>query len=872
MDTNTSLISGNISEIMQSAYIDYSMSVIVSRALPDVRDGFKPVQRRVLYAMMREGLLHNRPYDKCAGVVGEVLKNYHPHGDSSVYDTLVRMAQPWVMRYPLVDGQGNFGSVDGDSAAAYRYTECRLTKISEELLKDIDEDTVNFAPNYKESSTEPTVLPSSLPSLLMNGSTGIAVGMATNIPPHNLGELIDAICSLIDQPSSTVDDIMRYLPGPDFPTGGSIAGRSGIESYMRTGRGIVRMRGSMHTEDLPSGKQQIIITEIPYNVNRATLVTRIADLVKEKILDGVSDLRDESTETTRIVVELKMGEIERVTMNKLYKLTAMESSFGVILLALDKLRPRQLNIKEALECYIEHRREVTLRRTQFRLRKAEDRAHILEGYKIALDNLDDFVKIIRASSNRTEAKERLVEKYSLSDRQANAILDLRLYQLTGMEREKIDAEYAELMVIIAGLKEIIENEHKLLALIKNELIALKSTYADERKTIISDAEGDVRMEDLIPNDGCVVTITKMGFIKRMSVEEFRVQNRGGKGVIGSGQKDEDPVDILTTCNAHDTLMFFMKNGRVYVAKAYEIPEGSRISKGRNIINFLEMQKDEKVSSLISIDSFDSDESLVLCTERGVVKKTRISAYRNHRKGGIIGINVDEGDNVLKAIRAESTDQLLILSKRGKGLRFSCDQLREQGRVTRGVRGIRLKDKDQVINFLVVDDSKLLLIAAQNGLGIRTRFSAFLPNGGKAEEEIDSVTPRKRGGQGVTAMNTDAICGALSVSEDSEILMITSKGQAVRCPVLNIRETNRGSKGVKLVNLSEKDKLIGISEVIELDEETLVDDSKEDAIEEERDVSSTEHIVSEAPIEVIDQNSDSTLDEPAISSDDSKDSN
>jgi len=813
--------------------------------------------------MMREGLLHNRPYDKCAGVVGEVLKNYHPHGDSSVYDTLVRMAQPWVMRYPLVDGQGNFGSVDGDSAAAYRYTECRLTKISEELLKDIDEDTVNFAPNYKESSTEPTVLPSSLPSLLMNGSTGIAVGMATNIPPHNLGELIDAICSLIDQPTSTVDDIMRHLPGPDFPTGGSIAGRSGIESYMRTGRGIVRMRGSMHTEDLPSGKQQIIITEIPYNVNRATLVTRIADLVKEKILDGVSDLRDESTETTRIVVELKMGEIERVTMNKLYKLTAMESSFGVILLALDKLRPRQLNIKEALECYVEHRREVTLRRTQFRLRKAEDRAHILEGYKIALDNLDDFVKIIRASSNRTEAKERLVEKYSLSDRQANAILDLRLYQLTGMEREKIDAEYAELMNVIAGLKEIIENEHKLLALIKEELLALKSSYADERKTIISDVEGDVRMEDLIPNDGCVVTITKTGFIKRMSVEEFRVQNRGGKGVIGSGQKDEDPVDILTTCNAHDTLMFFMKNGRVYVSKAYEIPEGSRISKGRNIINLLEMQKDEKVSSLISIDSFDSDESLVLCTERGVVKKTKISAYRNHRKGGIIGINVDEGDNVLKAIRAEASDHLLILTRGGKGLRFSCDQLRDQGRVTRGVRGIRLKDKDQVINFLVVDDSKLLLIAAQNGLGIRTKFSAFLPNGGKIEDEIDSVTPRKRGGQGVTAMNTDAICGALSVCEDSEILMITSKGQAVRCPVLNIRETNRGSKGVKLVNLSEKDKLIGISEVIELDEETSFDDEKESENDEVRDVSPTELIDTEAPIDATDQNNHNTQDETDI---------
>ena len=831
------LITGNISEIMQSAYIDYSMSVIVSRALPDVRDGFKPVQRRVLYAMLREGLLHNRAYDKCAGVVGEVLKNYHPHGDGSVYDTLVRMAQPWVMRYPLVDGQGNFGSVDGDSAAAYRYTECKLTKISEELLKDIDEDTVDFVPNYKESSTEPSVLPSSLPTLLMNGSTGIAVGMATNIPPHNLGELIDAVCALIDNPSVTIDEIMEILPGPDFPTGGSIAGRSGINSYMHTGRGIVRMRGSMLIEDLPSGKQQIVITEIPYNVNRATLVSRIADLVKEKILDGVSDLRDESTETTRIVVELKMGEIERVTMNKLYKMTALESSFGVILLALDKLRPRQLNIKETLECYVEHRREVILRRTKFRLRKAEARAHILEGYKIALDNLDDFVKIIRASANRNEAKAKLIDKYTLSERQVNAILDLRLYQLTGMERERIDAEYLELMEQIKGFKDIIENEHRLLTVIKDELVLLKKEYADERKTIITEAEGDVRMEDLIPNDGCVVTITDTGFIKRTQIEEYRLQNRGGKGVIGTGQKNEDPVKILKTCNAHDTLMFFMNNGRVYVQKAYEIPEGSRISKGRNVINFLDMQKDERVSAVIPIDNFESDESLILCTQKGVVKKTKISAYKNHRKGGIIGINIDEGDSVLQALRANHSDHLLILTRNGKGLRFSCDQLRDQGRVTRGVRGIRLKDQDEVVNMLTVEEEKLLLIAGKNGLGIRTRFSAFLPNGGKPADDSIDVIPRKRGGQGVTAMNTDAVCSALSVSEESEILMITSRGQAVRCPVLNIRETNRGSKGVKLVNLDKKDSLIGISEVMELDEEKNVE--SQDIIEDEETTESVE---------------------------------
>ncbi len=805
----------NISDIMQKAYIDYSMSVIVSRALPDVRDGFKPVQRRVLYAMLREGLLHNRAYDKCAGVVGEVLKNYHPHGDSSVYDTLVRMAQPWVMRYPLVDGQGNFGSVDGDSAAAYRYTECRLTKLSEELLKDIDEDTVDFAPNYKESSTEPTVLPAALPNLLMNGSTGIAVGMATNIPPHNLGELIDAVCSVIDDNAISIEDIMRILPGPDFPSGGSISGKSGIESYMNTGRGIVRMRGTIEIEELPSGKLQLIITHIPYNVNRATLVTRIADLVKDKILDGVSDLRDESTEETRIVIELKLGEIERVTINKLFKLTALESSFGVILLALDRMRPRQLNIKEAIQCYIEHRRNVTLRRTQYRLRKAEDRAHILEGYKIALDNLDEFVRIIRASSNRVEAKDKLSVQFNLSDRQANAILDLRLYQLTGMERDKIDSEYAELMKIIDELKNIIENENVLLDLIKKELNDLKETYADPRRCEILEFEGDVRMEDLIPNDGCVITVTKTGFIKRTSVEEFRLQNRGGKGVIGSGLKDEDPIDILHTCNAHDTLMFVMNNGRIYVEKTYEIPEASRTSKGRNIVNLLNLQKDEKIAAVLIIDRFDSDDSIVFCTQNGVVKKSFIKDYKNHRKGGLIGINIDDGDRVLKAMIAKPSDHLLILTKNGKGLRFSCDQLRNQGRATRGVRGIRLKPNDKVVNMLVVDDSRLLLICGQNGLGIRTKFAAFLPNGGS--DGVEDTSPRKRGGQGVTAMNTQAVCDSLSVAEDSEILMLTKKGQAVRCRVSNIRETNRGSKGVKLIDLVDRDHLVGVSEVVKLDE-------------------------------------------------------
>ena len=816
------LIPTNITEIMQTAYIDYSMSVIVSRALPDVRDGFKPVQRRVLYAMMREGLLHNRPYDKCAGVVGEVLKNYHPHGDGSVYDTLVRMAQPWVMRYPLVDGQGNFGSVDGDSAAAYRYTECRLTRIAEEMLRDIDEDTVDFAPNYKESSTEPTVLPAALPNLLMNGSTGIAVGMTTNIPPHNLGEIIDATCALINDPSITIDDLMHHLPGPDFPSGGTISGSASIQSYMKTGRGIVRMRGSMEIEELPSGRQQIVITQIPYNVNRATLVTRIADLVKDKLLDGVSDLRDESTETTRIVVELKMGEIERVTINKLYKMTALESSFGVILLAIDKRRPRQMNMKEMLECYIEHRREVIFRRTQFRLRKAEDRAHILEGYKIALDNLDEFVRIIRASANRNEAKARLMEKFTISERQTNAILDLRLYQLTGMEREKIEEEYAELMVLIEGFREIIGNESRLLEVIKDELLEMKEAYPSPRRCIITEAEGDIRMEDLIPNDGCVITITKNGFIKRTSVDEYRSQHRGGKGVIGSGQREEDPIDQLFTANAHDTMMFFMDNGRVYVEKVYEVPEGKRDSKGRSIVNLLQMQKGEKVAAMVCVEDFEQPVSLVLCTRKGVVKKTHLSAYRNHRKGGLIGINVDEGDAVLEARKTTGEDHILILTHNGKGLRFHENQLRNQGRVTRGVRGIRLREGDHVESMLVVDDERLLLIAGANGLGIRTEFSAFLPRGGEGEDN----TPRKRGGYGVIAMDAKAIAGALAVDEDDEIMMLTKKGQAIRCPVLNIRETNRGTKGVKLVDLAKGDKLIAISRVVAMQEGD--DDDLEDS--------------------------------------------
>ncbi len=815
---NEKVLPASITEIMQGAYIDYSMSVIVSRALPDVRDGLKPVQRRILYAMLREGLLHNRAFDKCAGVVGEVLKNYHPHGDSSVYDTLVRLAQDWVMGYPLVMPQGNFGSIDGDPAAAYRYTECKLSELAEDLLRDIDEDTVDFVPNYKESTTEPSVLPSALPSLLMNGSTGIAVGMTTNIPPHNLGELIDATCAIIDNPSISIDDIIKILPGPDFPTGATITGLSGIESYMKTGKGIVRMRGVAHSEELKNGKDQIVITEIPYNVNRASLVEKIAELVSEKVLTEVSDLRDESDKNTRIVIELKRGEAPRVVLNKLYKHTQLESSFGVILLALDKNRPKQMNIKEMIECYIEHRRDVIYRRTQYLLRKAEDRAHILEGYKIALNNLDDFVKIIRASKNRDEAKTSLMAKYPLSERQTNAILDLRLYQLTGLEREKIENEYMELMKLIQEYRSILENEHKLLSVIKDDLKKMREKYSTPRRTQILPAEGEFRMEDVIANEGCIITVSHNGFIKRTGVSAYRSQRRGGKGVIGSGQYDEDFIEHLFTASTHDHIMFFMNNGRVYVHKVYEIPEGARTAKGRSIKNVLDLQPDEKVAAMICVKDLDDEtKSLIMATKNGVVKKTMLSEYKNCRKGGIIGINLDEGDDLMGVVLAEKDDEVVLITHAGMSIRFSENDLRAQGRATRGVRGVTLKkENDCVKAIVVVDGDSTLLIAGEMGQGKRTDYAEY--------------RLQNRGGSGVIAIKTHGVAGALSVREDDEIMMFTQGGQAVRSPVKDVRVIGRTTQGVRLINLAEGDRLVGISRVVNTRDEDEADGTSPDGSE------------------------------------------
>ncbi len=805
------LSSANITDIMQTAYIDYSMSVIVSRALPDARDGLKPVQRRILYAMLREGLLHNRPYDKCAGVVGEVLKNYHPHGDASVYDTLVRLAQTWVMRYPLIDPQGNFGSVDGDPPAAYRYTECRLAETAADLLKDIEEETVDFAPNYKESTVEPTVLPSALPNLLMNGSTGIAVGMATNIPPHNLGEIIDAACAIIDRPSITVDEICGIVQGPDFPTGGVISGREGILSYLKTGKGIVRTRGKAHTEELKGGMEQIVITEIPYNVNRATLVTRIAELVGEKLLDGIRDLRDESDENTRIVIEIKRGEQAKVVINQLFQKTALESSFGVTLLALDRKRPKQMNIKELLDCYLEHRRDVITRRTQFRLREAEDRAHILEGYIIALDNLDDFVKIIRASANRDEAKVKLMAKYPLSERQTDAILELRLYQLTGLERGKIEAEYLELMKLIEELRGILGSEARLLALIKKELLELREKYASPRRTEIIDDAGDLRMEDVVPNVGCVITVSHLGFIKRTPVADYRSQKRGGKGVIGAETYEEDFAENLFTASTHDFILYFTSTGQCLVKKVYDIPEGARTSKGKSVSGFLRLTPGEKIAAMICVKDFSDQGHLVMATKNGVTKKTSLADYTNAtREGGLRGIKLEEGDTLVGCVFTNGENEIVLISHRGQAVRFNEADLRDQGRDTVGVTGMRFKlAGDYVKAIEVCDAAARLLIAREDGVGKRTPF-----------EDYRLIS---RGGTGVIAIDLPEdgsvnVAGALSLHEDDEVMLLTAKGQSIRTRVKEIRETGRGAKGVRLVTLEPGDKLLGIARIVETAEE------------------------------------------------------
>ena len=794
----------NISEQMQQAYIDYSMSVIVGRALPDARDGLKPSNRRVLYAMREIGLLHNRPYSKCAKVVGEVLGKYHPHGDASVYDTLVRMAQDFAMRYPLIDGQGNFGSIDGDPAAAYRYTECRLEEIAEELLKDLDKDTVDFQPNFDEKEHEPVVLPAAFPNLLANGSTGIAVGMATNIPPHNLTEIIDATCALIDDAEMDVKDVAKLIKGADFPTGGLICGKQGIKDYLLTGRGSLKMRGRVGVEEVKGGKERIIVSEIPYNVNKATLIENIARLVNDKKLDDISDIRDESNkEGMRVVIELKRDAIPKVVINNLYKHTQLEDTFGVIMLAIDHGRPRVMNIKQMIECYIAHRKEVVTRRTRYELKKAEERAHILEGYRIALDNIDAVVKIIKEADDREQAKTKLMAKFKLSEIQANAILDLRLYQLTGLERDKIEEEYAELIKRIAYLESLLASEKKLMGVVKQELLDIKEKYGDARRTDVVADEGEIDITDLIANEACIVTISHQGYLKRTAVSAYRSQRRGGKGVIGMEQREEDFIEHLFTCSTHDNIMFFTEAGRVYVEKVYELPEMGRAAKGKSIANFLQLRPDEKVAALLRIKEFSDKDYLMMATKAGIVKKTVLSAYQNVRKGGIIGINIEQGDRLIGVKMTNGNNEVVLVTKDGMSIRFHEEDARDMGRGATGVYGIRPEKGDYVVGVEIVDPNATLLVAGEHGIGKRTPF--------------DEYRVQSRGGKGIITMKTTdkvgSVVGALTVTDADEVMLSTAQGQTVRTGCKDIRVAGRNTQGVKLVNLNEGDKLVAIARVI-----------------------------------------------------------
>lgn len=822
------------------------MSVIISRALPDARDGLKPSQRRILYAMHELGVMPTRKHLKCAKIVGETMGNYHPHGDQAIYPTLVHMAQHWAMRETLIEGQGNFGSVEGDPPASMRYTEARLRPLGAALMDDMEHDTVNFVPNYDDTREEPTVFPAAFPNLLVNGGTGIAVGMATNMPPHNLSETIDAACAQIDNPEITLDGLMEHMVGPDFPTGCQLCGVTGIRQYFETGRGSVKVRGRAGIEEIKGGREQIVITEIPYNVNRATLVEKIAGLVNDKIITEISAIRDESDENTRVVVELKRDAIPKVVINNLYKHTALESSFSVTMLAIDHGRPKLLSLKEAIACFIEHRREVILRRTQFLLNAAEKRAEKLEGYLIALANIDQFIKIIRDSVNREEAKVKLLAfeftkkqvehfgiflrnanrltngTYLMSEAQVDAILELRLYQLTGLERDKIIAEYTELLKVIADLNDILAREERVLSLMKSELLAIKEKHGHPRLTEIIPEEGEISIEDLIANEGSIITITHNGFIKRTAVSSYRAQKRGGKGVIGmttreatNETEDGDFVEHLFTVSTHDYLVFFTKTGRCYVERVYEIPEMGRTSKGRSIANILNLQPGEKIAATLRIQSknsggvgavdttWDPNLHILFATRSGIVKKSNLGDFSNIRKGGIIAIQIEEGDELINAVLTNGHDEVVLVTKEGQSIRFSEEELRDQGRNTVGVWGIRPSKQDAVVAVAVVSSDATLLVAGQNGIGKRTPF--------------DDYRKQSRGGKGIITMKTGdktgLVVGALAVTNNDQIMLITTGGQMVRTRVSETREVGRNTMGVKLINLPGGEKLQAIARVV-----------------------------------------------------------
>jgi DNA gyrase subunit A len=840
----------NVADEIKNSFLDYSMSVIISRALPDVRDGLKPSQRRILYAMNELGVMPNRKHIKCAKIVGETMGNYHPHGDMAIYPTLVHMAQPWAMREMLIEGQGNFGSVEGDPPASMRYTEARLRHLGAALMVDMEKDTVDFVPNYDESRTEPTVFPAAFPNLLVNGGTGIAVGMATNMAPHNLGEVIDGICAQIDNADITVEQLMQHIKGPDFPTGCMILGLEGIKQYFKTGRGSIRIRGKVGVEELKGNRESIIITAIPYNVNRATLVERIADLVNEKVITDITAVRDESDENTRVVIEIKRDAIAKVVINNLYQHTALESSFAVNALAIDHGRPKTLGLKALISCYIDHRREVIIRRTRFELRKAEERAETLEGYLIALANLDEFIRIIRQSSNREEAKIKLLAfdftrqqveqigvvirsearltsgRYSFSEAQANAILELRLYQLTGMEMGKVRAEYGELLTRIKDLLDILAREARVFAIIKSELKEIKEKYATPRLTELIPDEGDIAIEDLIANEGVIITITHAGLIKRTNVSSYRAQRRGGKGVIGMTTREtsatpgeaEDFIEHLFTASTHDYLMFFTDTGRVYVERVHEIPDMGRAAKGRSIANLLELKADEKIAALIRVISktgpnkeditWTQEGEIFFATQKGTVKKTTLGEFSNMRKGGIIAIGIEDGDRLIDVKLTSGHDHVVLITREGQSIRFSEEDVRSMGRPASGVRGISLEASDAVVALAVVVSDATLLVAGENGIGKRTDFGEY--------------RSQSRGGKGIITMKTNEktglVVGALTVKDTDEIMLITVTGQMVRTRVSDIREAGRNTQGVKLIDLDGPDKLKAIAPVISEEKE------------------------------------------------------
>ncbi len=835
----------NVAEEIKNSFLDYSMSVIISRALPDVRDGLKPSQRRILYAMHDLGVMPTRKHIKCAKIVGETMGNYHPHGDQAIYPTLVHMAQPWAMRERLVDGQGNFGSVEGDPPASMRYTEARLAHLGAVLMEDMDKDTVDFVSNYDETRTEPTVFPAAFPNLIVNGGTGIAVGMATNMAPHNLGEVIDGICAQIDHPDITIAQLMKFIKGPDFPTGCTVCGLEVIKEYFTTGRGSIKVRGKVGIEQLKGGKEQIVITEIPYNVNRALLCERIAELVNEKTtgFTDITAIRDESDENTRVVVEIKRDAIPKVVINNLYKGTSLETSFAVNALAIDHGRPKTLSLKDLIAAYIEHRREVVIRRTKFELRKAEERAELLEGYLIALANLDDFIKIIRGSKTKEEAKvkllafewtqkqverwgilirseERLTKgRYALTERQVDAILELRLYQLTGLEIDKVEGEYKELLKRIEDLMDILAKEARVSDIIKAELKAIKGKYATPRLTDLKPDEGEINIEDLIANEGVIITLTHNGLIKRTNVSSYRAQRRGGKGVIGmttkegATEEDNDFIEHLFTASTHDYLMFFTNTGRVYVERVHEIPDMGRAAKGRSIANLLELKPGETIAALIRVLSktnankedvtWEQKGFVFFATKQGTVKKTALSDFANVRKGGIIAIGIDPGDNLIEVRLTTGQSEVVLITRDGMSIRFNEEDARPMGRPAGGVRGISLYKGDSVVALAIVDPDAKLLVAGENGIGKRTDFEEY---------RIQS-----RGGKGIITMKTTektgGVVGALSVRDNDEIMLITTAGQMVRTFVKDIREAGRNTQGVKLINLDEKDKLQAIAPVI-----------------------------------------------------------